>query len=415
MGRKRRVTEPRFLEAIMDRFLPVVLYFVFVLSPHAAFAQSSASAVPSPSTSQILLTGDDWKLGAFEMGDGEKQDAYLANFDDHAFRAVHVPGEVQLQIGLRGMDLYYQSKSLTLINQKEWWYRKQFFVSKKEVGKLLRLQFDGVDYFASVWLNGEKLGDHEGAYAPFSFDVTGKIRFDKTNVLAVKVTCPWVPKGRGFLEYMKGDWTALDPENQMHTNQPPFFFGPYWDGIPADGNAAFPMGLSREVRLVRSGFSVIDDLFVSTKSLNPDGSATLGMSGTLKNYAPGDVKATLKLQISAENFQGESITLPSQTLTLHPGENAVSLQANVNDAKLWWTWDLGDQNLYKLSAALVLENNNVSDTRQTVFGIRTIALKSDMSYWLNGKRLFLKGAWYPMSDYYGSKPTRETFEKDLLL
>src|SRR5215469_16556764 len=201
----------------------------------------------------------------------------------------------------------------------------------------------------------------------------------------------------------------------MHTNQPPFFFGPYWDGIPADGNAAFPMGLSRDVRLVRSGFSVIDDLFVSTKSLNPDGSATLGMSGTLKNYAPGDVKATLKLQISAENFQGESITLPSQTLTLHPGENAVSLQANVNDAKLWWTWDLGDQNLYKLSAALVLENNNVSDTRQTVFGIRTIALKSDMSYWLNGRRLFLKGAWYPMSDYYGSKPTRERFEKDLLL
>ena len=201
----------------------------------------------------------------------------------------------------------------------------------------------------------------------------------------------------------------------MHTNQPPFFFGPYWDGIPADGNAAFPMGLSREVRLVRSGFSVIDDLFVSTKSLNPDGSATLRMSGTLKNYAPGDVKATLKLQISPENFQGESITLPSQTLTLHPGENAVYLHANVNDAKLWWTWDLGDQNLYKLSAALVLENNNVSDTRQTVFGIRTIGLKSDMSYWLNGKHLFLKGAWYPMSDYYGSKPTRETFEKDLLL
>lgn len=63
----------------------------------------------------------------------------------------------------------------------------------------------------------------------------------------------------------------------------------------------------------------------------------------------------------------------------------------------------------------MLENNSVSDTQQTVFGIRTIALKSDMSYWLNGRRLFLKGAWYPMSDYYGSKPTRETFEKDLRL
>jgi len=36
-----------------------------------------------------------------------------------------------------------------------------------------------------------------------------------------------------------------------------------------------------------------------------------------------------------------------------------------------------------------------------------------MSYWLNGKRLYLKGAWYPISDYYLSKPTRETYEKDL--
>jgi hypothetical protein len=53
--------------------------------------------------------------------------------------------------------------------------------------------------------------------------------------------------------------------------------------------------------------------------------------------------------------------------------------------------------------------------RESVFGIRTIELKSDMSYWLNGKRLFLKGAWYPMSDYYGSLPTRERFAKDLML
>src|SRR5262249_43919779 len=290
----------------MERFLPAAFFLILLFSAHVSPAQRSIRTSTSQPTSEIVLSGDDWKLGAFEMGYGEKQGVYLANFDDHAFRTVHVPGEVQLQVGLGGMGLYYQSKSLTLINQKEWWYRKQFLVNQNEARKLLRLQFEGVDYFASVWLNGEKLGDHEGSYVPFSFDVSGKIRLEKLNVLAVKVTCPWLPKGRGFLEYMKGDWTALDPQNQMHTDQPPLFFGPYWDGIPADGNASFAMGLSRDVRLVSSGFSVIDDLFVSTKSLNPDGSATLGISGILKNHAPGDVSATLKLQISPENFQGES-------------------------------------------------------------------------------------------------------------
>src|SRR5262249_46676976 len=211
-------------------------------------------------------------------------------------------GEVQRQIGLSDMDLYYQSRTLSLVNQKEWWYRKQFVIPESEAGKFLRLVFDGVDYFASVWLNGEKLGEHEGAYVSFSYDVTRKIRFGKVNLLAVKVTCPWIPQGRGFLEYMKGDWTTIDPENQLHINQPPFFLGPYWDGIPADGNAAFPMGLSRDVKLVSSGFSVLDDLFVSTKSLNADGSATLAISGTIKNYGDRNVNATLKWKISPENF-----------------------------------------------------------------------------------------------------------------
>jgi hypothetical protein len=41
--------------------------------------------------------------------------------------------------------------------------------------KLMRLVFDGVDYFADVWLNGEKLGSHEGAYTRFGFDITKRL------------------------------------------------------------------------------------------------------------------------------------------------------------------------------------------------------------------------------------------------
>jgi Glycosyl hydrolases family 2 len=213
---------------------------------------------------------------------------------------------------------------------------------------------------------------------------------------------------------MKGDWTTIDPENQLHMNKPPFFLGPYWDGIPADGDAAFPMGLWRDVRLLSSAVSVIDDLFVSTKSLNTDGSAILAISGTIRNYGAGDVNSVLKLQITPESFQGESLALSDQTLSLHPGDNEIALETNIKNPKLWWTWDLGGQNWYKLTGSLGVERNAVSDIHAIVFGIRSIALKSDMSYWLNGKRLFLKGTWYPMSDY-GSKPTRERFEKDLLL
>lgn len=133
------------------------------------------------------------------MSEGEKAGAFLPGFDDRAFKSVEVPGEVQRQIGLRDMDLYYQSKTLSLVNQKEWWYRKHFTVGKSESGRLLRLIFDGVDYFASVWLNGEKLGEHEGSYVAFSYNVTGKMHIGRDNVLAVKVTCLGFPRGEASL------------------------------------------------------------------------------------------------------------------------------------------------------------------------------------------------------------------------
>jgi len=154
------------------------------------FARAGTQPPAIAKTTEVLLSGDDWKLGSFAMGQGEERGAFRPDFNDADFRTVRVPGEVQLQLGLRGMDLYYQSKTVTLANEKEWWYRKRFTVSQGDSRKLLRLVFDGVDYFATVWLNGRKLGEHEGCYVPFSYDVTHQLRYGQENVLVVRVTCP---------------------------------------------------------------------------------------------------------------------------------------------------------------------------------------------------------------------------------
>ena len=120
-------------------------------------AQSPGSAPRVAQTQETLLSDSNWKLGSFAMGEGEHQKVFLPEFDDSSFRTVKVPGEVQLQLGLEGMQLYLQSKELGEVNQKSWWYRKRFLVPKGDSGKLLRLLFEGVDYFATVWLNGEKV------------------------------------------------------------------------------------------------------------------------------------------------------------------------------------------------------------------------------------------------------------------
>ena len=45
--------------------------------------------------------------------------------------------------------------------------------------------FDGASIVADVWLNGEKLGQHKGAFTAFRFDVTGKLN-SESNVLLVR-------------------------------------------------------------------------------------------------------------------------------------------------------------------------------------------------------------------------------------
>lgn len=55
------------------------------------------------------------------------------------------------------------------------WYRKHFSAPEMNFGDRLLLHFGAVDYDASVWLNGTKLGSHEGGYLPFTFDVTASL------------------------------------------------------------------------------------------------------------------------------------------------------------------------------------------------------------------------------------------------
>lgn len=400
--RLRRIAE--FRRIALAAFLATA-----ICGPAAGESRAAAA------TSETLLSGDDWKLGSFPFGEGERLGAFRPEYDASGFRPVAVPGVVQLQIGLKGMDLYYQSKELTLVNEKEWWYRKSFTVPDHSAGKTVRLVFDGVDYFCTVWLNGEKLGEHEGAYVPFEYDVTSKLNLDGPNQLTVKVTCPWLPEGRGFLEYMKGEIAEAVPGQVTEFPGPPYVLGPTWDGLPAGGNAAFPLGLFRDVKLVASGPAVVSDLAVATKSLNPDGSATLKVSGSIRNYGQKVFPASLTLRIEPDNFAGNSLMLPASALEVAPGETAFEHEVNIVQPQLWWTWDTGAQNLYKATATISAEGAAEADLREVVFGIRTIERRADMSYWLNGRRIFLKGAWYPISDIFGSKPTRETYETDLEL
>src|ERR1700741_4213227 len=65
------------------------------------------------------------------------------------------------------------------------WYKKSFDYQRQPNTRVF-VYFGAVNYFADVYLNGEKLGQHEGGFTPFNFEVTNRLK-DTGNFLVVKV------------------------------------------------------------------------------------------------------------------------------------------------------------------------------------------------------------------------------------
>jgi len=89
------------------------------------------------------------------------------------------------------------------------WYRRRFDAPD---GERLLLHFGAVDYWATVWINGEEVARHEGGHTPFSIDVSS-IAGRANNELIVRAEDPLadktIPRG-------KQHWTT-QPERIFYT------------------------------------------------------------------------------------------------------------------------------------------------------------------------------------------------------
>lgn len=93
-------------------------------------------------------------------------------------RAVDVPSAWQLY----GRDLLDYTGAA--------WYHREVEPPADWTGKTIRLAFGASDYLTRAWVNGELVGEHEGGFTPFAFDVTGAIRPGEVNHLVVRVYDP---------------------------------------------------------------------------------------------------------------------------------------------------------------------------------------------------------------------------------
>ena len=73
------------------------------------------------------------------------------------------------------------------------WFRREFDVPADFPGTVADLCFDGVDYDARVWLNGQYVGRHIGAFSTFKLDASAALRKGAKNTIVVRVDSPIDP------------------------------------------------------------------------------------------------------------------------------------------------------------------------------------------------------------------------------
>ena len=109
------------------------------------------------------------------------------------------------------------------------WYKKSFDYQRKPDTRLF-VYFGAANYLADVYLNGEKLGQHEGGFTPFNFEITKLVR-DTGNFLVVKV------------------------DNKRRRDAVPTLMTDWWNYG----------GLTREVMLVETPTTFVNDYMVQLK------------------------------------------------------------------------------------------------------------------------------------------------------
>lgn len=286
-----------------------------------------------------------------------------SDFDDHKWKTVDVP---------HNWDQYEGYRRMLHGNRHGYaWYRKTFTTNEIQKGKRFFLYFEGVGSYATVWLNGKKVGYHAGGRTTFTLDITAAVKLNnQPNLLAVRADhpanikdLPWVDGGcsteRGFSE----------------GSQPMGIFRPV------------QLIVTSEVRIEPFGVHVWNDHTVTEQS------AVLNMATEVKNYS----RATRKITVLNQLFdqKGKKITEIKRTAEVLPGK-MLNIAQQTGKLKGLRLWSIEDPYLYTLKTS-VLEGSKVIDELNTPYGIRWISWPigdnpvDSKRFLLNGKPVFING------------------------
>jgi len=269
------------------------------------------------------------------------------------------------------LPVNWQLAGLNNFNGTVWFYRTFDLNNFNNLGLPL-LKFNGVDYFSDVWINNINSGHHEGYFQSFFHILNSNILTEKNNEIVVRVSSPKEKPG----EVWPSNKQLIKGIFSHHDCRP----GGWSMEHGQDKNTG---GVWNDVELLTGKNIYFDSVKVTSKIDKSQKSAKLLIDlSSINNLT---VPSQLSFQINIK-YKSKSVYKNVFSKSINPLADTFNIAVDINNPKLWNTWDLGEPNLYELSIT-----SDESYSLKTIFGIRDVELKDSRSFFINGKELFLRG------------------------
>jgi exo-1,4-beta-D-glucosaminidase len=268
-----------------------------------------------------------------------------------------------------------------------WWYRTEFETAAAKTGRRIALHFDGINYRANIWVNGQQIAkadDVVGVFRRYEFDVSKLVTAGR-NAIAAEVFGP-EPHD---LSIMWVDWNPTPPDKNM--------------------------GLWGDVYLTDSGPLALRFPHVVPKLDVPGfDRADLTVTAEVWNLTDRPAKGTVRGAIESIRFSRDVALGPREKTTVRFTPNDTR-ELTIQKPRVWWPYRHGKQELYTLALDLDAEGKP-SDRQQVTFGIQQMTSELTKEgarlFKVNGQPILIRGGGWA-SDMFLRPITTERAEAEL--
>lgn len=320
--------------------------------------------------SERNLSSENWK--------------FRKNGDSNLLQA-KVPGTVHTDLLsnkiIQDPFLGTNEKQLQWIENEDWEYETTFSLSESELkNQNIDLIFEGLDTYATVFLNGKVLLEADNMFRTWNVSVKNKLQKGENHLkIQFKSAVNFGKEEAKKVPYV------LPGDEKVYTRKAQYQYG--WDWGPRLVTA----GIYKPIKLHFWNSLKIENICYEQNSLTDD-LAKLNFIITLNCQKDGDYN--LKINDKTSRFN------------LKKGINKIQFPFKILNPKRWWTNGLGEAHLYPFQFS-VSEKDKIVDSKKINIGLRTIELiqekdKIGTSFYikLNGIPVFMKGANYIPPDSF---------------